>query len=49
MVVGEVVTCGGGCEPEAVSDVATVAGGCVGAVGHHSTGLVSNESALADE
>lgn len=36
-------------EPSAVIDVATLTGACVIALGHHATGLFSNEDALAKE
>ncbi len=36
-------------EPSAVIDVATLTGACVIALGHHATGLFSNEDALATE
>lgn len=35
-------------EPEAVIDVATLTGACVIALGHHATGLFSNQDALAE-
>jgi leucyl aminopeptidase len=36
-------------EPEVVIDVATLTGACVVALGHHATGLISNDDELADE
>jgi len=36
-------------EPSAVIDIATLTGACVIALGHHATGLFSNEDALAKE
>ena len=36
-------------EPEAVIDIATLTGACVIALGHHASGLYSNQDALADE
>ena len=36
-------------EPSAVVDIATLTGACVIALGHHATGLFSNEDALAKE
>jgi len=35
-------------EPEVVIDVATLTGACVVALGHHATGLMSNDDQLAD-
>ncbi len=35
-------------KPEAVIDVATLTGACVIALGHHTTGVISNNDALAD-
>jgi len=36
-------------EPAALIDVATLTGACVIALGHHNSGLMSNDDALADE
>ncbi|MFJ5446309.1 leucyl aminopeptidase [Methylobacillus methanolivorans] len=36
-------------EPQAVVDVATLTGACVIALGHHASGLFSNQDELADE
>ena len=36
-------------EPSAVVDIATLTGACVIALGHHATGLFSNNDALAQE
>jgi leucyl aminopeptidase len=36
-------------DPEVVIDVATLTGACVVALGHHATGLMSNDDALAGE
>jgi leucyl aminopeptidase len=36
-------------DPEVVIDVATLTGACVVALGHHATGLISNDDELADE
>ena len=36
-------------DPEVVIDVATLTGACVVALGHHATGLMSNDDALASE
>jgi leucyl aminopeptidase len=36
-------------EPACVIDVATLTGACVVALGHHASGLMSNDDALADE
>jgi len=36
-------------EPSAVVDIATLTGACVIALGHHATGLFSNQDALAHE
>jgi leucyl aminopeptidase len=36
-------------EPEAVIDIATLTGACVIALGHHATGLFTNQDALADD
>jgi leucyl aminopeptidase len=36
-------------DPEVVIDVATLTGACVVALGHHATGLISNDDALAGE
>ncbi|WP_372831451.1 leucyl aminopeptidase [Pontibacterium sp.] len=35
-------------EPETVVDVATLTGACIVALGHHATGLLSNDDALAN-
>lgn len=35
--------------PDVIIDVATLTGACVVALGHHATGLVSNDDALADD
>jgi len=34
--------------PEVVIDIATLTGACITALGHHTTGLISNNDALAD-
>lgn len=36
-------------DPETVVDIATLTGACVIALGHHATGLLSNDDALANE
>jgi leucyl aminopeptidase len=36
-------------EPDVIIDVATLTGACVVALGHHATGLMSNDDQLADE
>lgn len=36
-------------EPETVIDIATLTGACIIALGHHITGLVANQNALAQE
>ena len=36
-------------QPEAVVDIATLTGACVIALGHHASGLFSNQDALAEE
>lgn len=36
-------------EPSAVIDIATLTGACIIALGHHATGLLANEDALAKE
>ncbi len=36
-------------DPDVVVDVATLTGACVVALGHHATGLMSNDQELADE
>jgi leucyl aminopeptidase len=36
-------------EPDVVVDIATLTGACVVALGHHATGLLSNDQALAEE
>jgi leucyl aminopeptidase len=36
-------------KPDAIIDVATLTGACVVALGHHATGLMSNDDGLADE
>jgi len=36
-------------DPDVVVDIATLTGACVIALGHHATGLLSNDQALADE
>ena len=36
-------------EPETVVDVATLTGACIVALGHHATGLLSNDDLLADD
>lgn len=36
-------------KPEAVIDIATLTGACIIALGHHASGLMSNNDALADE
>ncbi|WP_339802279.1 leucyl aminopeptidase [uncultured Marinobacter sp.] len=36
-------------EPEAVVDLATLTGACIIALGHHATGMLSNNDALANE
>lgn len=36
-------------DPEVVVDMATLTGACVIALGHHATGLLANDDALADE
>jgi leucyl aminopeptidase len=36
-------------DPEVVIDVATLTGACVVALGHHATGLMSNDDKLADD
>ncbi|WP_299729108.1 leucyl aminopeptidase [uncultured Endozoicomonas sp.] len=36
-------------KPEAVVDIATLTGACIVALGHHTTGLLSNNDALAEE
>jgi leucyl aminopeptidase len=35
--------------PDVIIDVATLTGACVVALGHHATGLISNDDSLADE
>jgi leucyl aminopeptidase len=35
--------------PDVIIDVATLTGACVVALGHHATGLISNDDALADD
>ncbi len=35
-------------KPEAIIDMATLTGACIVALGHHATGLMSNDDALAD-
>jgi leucyl aminopeptidase len=35
--------------PDVIIDVATLTGACVVALGHHATGLISNDDGLADE
>lgn len=36
-------------KPESVVDMATLTGACIVALGHHATGLMSNDNTLADE
>nr|MDT0253080.1 leucyl aminopeptidase [Endozoicomonas sp.] len=36
-------------KPEAVVDIATLTGACIVALGHHTTGLLSNNEPLADD
>ena len=36
-------------EPDCMIDVATLTGACVVALGHHATGLISNDDALAED
>ncbi|WP_257264834.1 leucyl aminopeptidase, partial [Endozoicomonas sp. ONNA2] len=36
-------------KPEAVIDIATLTGACIVALGHHTTGLLSNNESLAEE
>jgi leucyl aminopeptidase len=36
-------------DPDVVVDIATLTGACVIALGHHATGLLSNDQGLADE
>jgi leucyl aminopeptidase len=36
-------------QPDAIVDIATLTGACIVALGHHISGLMSNDNALADE
>ena len=36
-------------KPDVVIDIATLTGACIVALGHHATGLIGNDQALADE
>ncbi len=48
LVLADALTYSERFEPAAVIDVATLTGACVVALGHHATGLISNDDALAD-
>ena len=49
LVLCDAITYGRRFKPAAVIDVATLTGACVVALGHHLSGLMSNNEALAAE
>ncbi len=49
LILCDALTYGQKFDPSAIIDVATLTGACVIALGHHATGLMSNDDQLADE
>ncbi len=49
LILCDALTYAGRFKPDVVVDIATLTGACVVALGHHTTGLLSNDQDLADE